>query len=130
LFSRPWTVFLLSGASNNDPTTVASLAVIGSTTGYALGWLVLLIVPMLSVVQAVSAQTGMVAKTGLEAAVRGHYGRGRAWLALLSVLFINLVTLAADLEGGGAGSHTIDELSDGDESLCRREAASGATVKR
>jgi Mn2+/Fe2+ NRAMP family transporter len=102
---RWWKVLgpgIVSGASDNDPTTVASLAVIGSTTVYALGWLVLLIIPMLSVVQAVSAQVGIVTKTGLEAAVRRRYGRGWALLALLSVLIVNLVTLAADLEGGGA----------------------------
>src|ERR1017187_1877706 len=74
---------IISGASDNDPTTVASLAVIGSTTVYALGWLVLLIIPMLSVVQAISAQIGIVMNTGLEAAVRMRYGKGWALLALV-----------------------------------------------
>jgi Mn2+/Fe2+ NRAMP family transporter len=57
---------------------------------------------MLSVVQAISAQVGMVMNTGLEAAVRRRYGKGWALLALVSVLIVNLITLAADLEGGGA----------------------------
>ena len=42
---RWWKVLgpeIVSGASDNDPTTVTSLAVIGSTAVYALGWLVLL----------------------------------------------------------------------------------------
>src|ERR1035438_10113320 len=39
---------IVSGASDNDPTTVASLAVIGSTTVYGLSWLVLLTIPMLA----------------------------------------------------------------------------------
>jgi Mn2+/Fe2+ NRAMP family transporter len=93
---------IVSGASDNDPTTVASLAVIGSTTVYSLGWLVLLIIPMLSVVQAISAQIGIVMNIGLEAAVRRRYGKGWALLGLVSVLIVNLITLAADLEGGGA----------------------------
>ncbi len=100
-----WKVFgpgIVSGASDNDPTTVASLAVIGSTTVYGLSWLVLLIIPMLAVVQAISAQVGMVMNTGLENAVRKHYGKFWALLALVSVLIVNLMTLAADLEGGGA----------------------------
>jgi len=100
-----WKVFgpgIVSGASDNDPTTVASLAVIGSTTVYGLSWLVLLIIPMLAVVQAISAQVGMVMNTGLENAVRRHYGKFWALLALASVLIVNLMTLAADLEGGGA----------------------------
>ena len=101
---------IVSGASDNDPTTVASLAVIGSTTVYALGWLVLLVIPMLSLVQAISAQVGMVTKSGLEAAVRRRYGRGWALLVLISVLVVNLITLAADLEGGGAALSLLFHL--------------------
>ena len=93
---------IVSGASDNDPTTVASLAVIGSTTTFGLSWLVLLVIPMLSVVQAISAQIGLVTNTGLESVVRRRYGNGWALLTLLSVLIVNLLTLAADLEGGGA----------------------------
>lgn len=93
---------IVSGASDNDPTTVASLAVIGSTTVYGLSWLVLLVIPMLAIVQAISAQVGMVMRCGLEDAVRTRYGKGWALLALISVLIVNLMTLAADLEGGGA----------------------------
>jgi Mn2+/Fe2+ NRAMP family transporter len=103
---KPWWKVLgpgiVSGASDNDPTTVASLAVIGSTTTYGLSWLVLLVIPMLSIVQAISAQIGLVTNAGLETVVRERYGKGWAFLALVSVLIVNLITLAADLEGGGA----------------------------
>jgi len=101
---------IVSGASDNDPTTVASLAVIGSTTTYGLSWLVLLVIPMLSVVQAISAQVGLVTNTGLESVVRKRYGKGWAFLALLSVLIVNLITLAADLEGGGAAVSLLINL--------------------
>jgi Mn2+/Fe2+ NRAMP family transporter len=111
---EPWWKVLgpgiVSGASDNDPTTVATLAVIGSTTIYGLGWLVLLVIPMLSVVQAISAQVGMVMNTGLEDAVRRRYGKGWALLALVSVLIVNLITLAADLEGGGAALSLLMHL--------------------
>jgi Mn2+/Fe2+ NRAMP family transporter len=93
---------IVSGASDNDPTTVASLAVIGSTTTFGLSWLVLLVIPMLSVVQAISAQVGLVTNNGLETVVRKRYGKGWALVALVSVLLVNVITLAADLEGGGA----------------------------
>jgi Mn2+/Fe2+ NRAMP family transporter len=93
---------IISGASDNDPTTVASLAVIGSTTVYALSWLVLLIIPMLAVVQAISAQIGAVTKSGLERIIRRHYGFSWALVAMLSILIVNVLTLGADLEGGGA----------------------------
>ena len=93
---------LIAGASDNDPTTVASLAVIGSTTAYGLAWLVVLVIPMLVVVQVVSASVGVVARAGLEDVIRVHYGRLWGLVTLLLVLAVNLVTLAADLGGGSA----------------------------
>jgi Mn2+/Fe2+ NRAMP family transporter len=93
---------IVAGASDNDPTTVATLAVIGSTTVYQLGWLTLLIIPMLAVIQAIAAQVGAVSKKGLEDCVRARYGRGWAVAALVVLLVVNILTLAADLEGGSA----------------------------
>jgi Mn2+/Fe2+ NRAMP family transporter len=102
---------IISSAADNDPTTVASLAVIGSTTVYALGWLVLLVIPMLAVVQAISSQIGAVAKCGLEDLVRRRYGRAAAFAVLLSVLLVNVLTLAADLEGGAAALQMLSGVA-------------------
>lgn len=93
---------IVAGVSDNDPTTVATLAVVGSTTTYALGWLVLLVIPMLAVVQAIAAHVATVSRKGLEDCVRSTYGRLWALVMLGAVLAVNVLTLAADLEGGGA----------------------------
>ena len=45
----------VAGASANAPTTVASLAVIGATTGFALSWLVVVVIPMQIIVSKRSA---------------------------------------------------------------------------
>src|ERR1700682_5886108 len=80
---------IVAGASDNDPTTVATLAVIGSTTVYELGWLTLLIIPMLAVIQAIAAQIGAVSKRGLEGCVRATYGRGWGIAALGALLVVH-----------------------------------------
>ncbi|GAC1302971.1 MAG: divalent metal cation transporter [Vulcanimicrobiaceae bacterium] len=98
---------LISGASDNDPTTVATLAVIGSTTVYGLAWLVVLVIPMLAVVQTIAARVGVVSRRGLEDCISVTYGRGLAFAALAAVLLVNVVTLAADLEGGGAALQLV-----------------------
>lgn len=110
-FLRSMVPGIISAASDNDPTTVASLAVIGSTTVYGLGWLVVLVIPMLAVVQAVSSQIGTVAKgCGLEDIVRQRYGAVSAFVMLLAVLVVNVLTFSADLEGGGAAIHLLTGL--------------------
>jgi len=101
---------IVAGASDNDPTTVATLAVVGSSTTYELGWLTLLVIPMLAVIQSVAAQVGAVSKRGLEDCVRAQYGRGWAIAALLALLVVNILTLAADLEGGAAALSMLTHL--------------------
>ncbi len=102
---------IVAGASDNDPTTVATLAVIGSTTTYELGWLTLLVIPMLAVIQAIAAQVGTVSKKGLEDCVRSAYGRFWAVVALAALLVVNVLTLAADFEGGAAAIDLLTGVS-------------------
>jgi Mn2+/Fe2+ NRAMP family transporter len=102
---------VVAGASDNDPTTVATLAVIGSTTTYELGWLTLLVIPMLAVIQAIAAQVGTVTKKGLEDCVRSTYGRFWAFVTLAALLVVNVLTLAADLEGGAAAVEMLTHVA-------------------
>lgn len=93
---------LISGASDNDPTTVAVLAVSGASSGYGLSWLTILLFPLLATIQMIGAQLGLVARRSLQQVVLDRYGRGWGAFLLVSVVSINLVTIAADLEAGAA----------------------------
>lgn len=97
----------VSGGADTDPTTVGTLSVIGATTGFELLWLVVLLIPMLVVVQAISARMGAVANAGLEDVVRRRYGRLWALVALVAVVSVSVVTLAADLEAGADALHLL-----------------------
>jgi Mn2+/Fe2+ NRAMP family transporter len=101
---------IVSGASDNDPTTVASLAVIGSTTIYGLGWLVILVIPMLAVVQVIAAHVGAITRHGLEADALKLHGRAIAQVMLVSVVSVTVITLVADLEGGGAALQVLSGI--------------------
>jgi Mn2+/Fe2+ NRAMP family transporter len=93
---------LVSGASDNDPTTVATVAVVGSTTAYALGWVALLVFPMLAIVQAIAARVGLVTRHSLSDLVVARYGRRWSKLFLLSLIPVNVITLGADLKAGAS----------------------------
>jgi Mn2+/Fe2+ NRAMP family transporter len=94
---------LVSGASASDPTTVASLAVVGATTAYGLAWLVILLLPMLATVQAIAAHVGAVAQSSLQEAIARTYGRVAGLLAAGAVVVIGVLTLAADVKAGAEG---------------------------
>ncbi len=94
---------VLTAASDNDPTNVGVAALVGAQTGYQLSWVALLVAPLLGVVLAIAAQVGMVAHSDLQSLVRKHYDQRVAWVLLASVVLVNLVTIAADLQAGAAG---------------------------
>ena len=94
---------VLAAASDNDPTNVGTAAAVGAQTGYQLSWVVLLVGPLLAVVMSIAAQVGMVARDDLQSLTRKRYGRGVAAVLLVSVVVVNLVTIAADLMAGAAG---------------------------
>lgn len=91
---------LVSGASANDPTTVGSLAVVGAATGYGMAWLVVLLLPMLALVQAISASVATVSQMSLQQAILRTYGRAPATVAAFSIVLIGLCTLTADVQAG------------------------------
>jgi Mn2+/Fe2+ NRAMP family transporter len=94
---------LLSGASDNDPTNVGTAVVVGAQTSYALSWVTLLVAPMLFVVLAIAAQVGGAARSDLQSLTLRRYGRRVSAVLLLTVVLVNLVTMAADLQAGAAG---------------------------
>lgn len=101
---------LVSGAADTDPTTVATLAVIGAGTAYRLAWLTLLLFPLIAVVQVISTHVGAISRRDLQTAVADAYGRIPRWLLLVSILAVNVVTIGADLEGGAAAIGLLTHL--------------------
>ena len=88
---------LITGASDDDPSGIATYSQAGAQFGYALGWTMLFTYPLMSVVQMISARIGRVTGHGIAGNLRRHYP---AWLttSLVSLLVIaNTINLGADL---------------------------------
>jgi NRAMP (natural resistance-associated macrophage protein)-like metal ion transporter len=88
---------LISGASDDDPTAIATYSQAGAKFGYALCWLLPLVFPLMVVVQQVSARIGRTTGNGLAGNIRRHYP---PWLlnAFVGLLLIaNTIQLSADL---------------------------------
>jgi Mn2+/Fe2+ NRAMP family transporter len=57
---------VVAGAADTDPTTVATLVVVGATTVYGLAWLTLLLLPVLAVVQTLATRVGLISRRDLQ----------------------------------------------------------------
>jgi Mn2+/Fe2+ NRAMP family transporter len=88
---------LISGASDDDPTAIATYSQVGALFGFGFGWLALLCYPIMVVVQEVSARIGRATGHGIAGNARRHFP---PWLLQTSVallLIANTAAIAADL---------------------------------
>lgn len=88
---------MVTGASDVDPALVLTATVAGATYHYSLLWSVLLCIPFLFSVFAVSARIGFETRKGLVDLLRGHYGRGIAIACAGLIVAINMAMIVADL---------------------------------
>lgn len=88
---------LITGASDDDPSGIATYSQAGAQFGYGLGWTMLLTYPLMSAVQMISARIGRVTGHGIAGNLVRHYP---AWLAnavVLMLLAANTINIGADL---------------------------------
>src|SRR5215468_6282744 len=64
---------LITGASDDDPSGIATYSQAGAQFGYGLIWTLLLTYPLMCAIQMVSAQIGRVTGKGLAGNMRLHY---------------------------------------------------------
>ena len=67
---------LVTGASDDDPSGIATYAQAGAGFGYGLGWTLLLTYPLMVVIQEISARIGRVTGEGIAGNLRKHYPKG------------------------------------------------------
>ncbi len=93
---------VITGAADNDPSGIVTYIQVGALTQYALLWLIPLTLPMLIVVEDMSARVGVITKKGLNTVIENHYGRTIAVIVMALVVIANTATLGADMAGMAA----------------------------
>jgi len=93
---------LITGASDDDPSGIATYSQVGAQFGFAMCWVMLFTWPLMAAIQEISARIGRVTGEGIAGNIREHYPR---WLLLVIVallLVANIINLGADLGAMGA----------------------------
>ena len=108
---------LIAGASDDDPSGIATYSQAGAQFGFAMLWTVVFTWPFMVAIQLIAAHIGRVTGAGIMANIKTIYPR---WIvmALTSLLVIaNTINIAADLAamgealqlvvGGGQHGHAL-----------------------
>jgi Mn2+/Fe2+ NRAMP family transporter len=88
---------IVTGAANVDPSLIVTATVVGAAFHFSLLWVVVLCVPILLSLFAVSARLGYQTRMGLVHLLRENYGRKVALACAALVVVINLAMIVADL---------------------------------
>jgi NRAMP (natural resistance-associated macrophage protein)-like metal ion transporter len=92
---------LVTGASDDDPSGIATYSQAGAQFGLSMCWVMLFTFPLMAAIQEISARIGRVTGQGIAGNIRAHYSPLllRAIVGLL--LIANIINLGADLGAMG-----------------------------
>jgi NRAMP (natural resistance-associated macrophage protein)-like metal ion transporter len=88
---------LITGASDDDPSGIATYSQAGAQFGYQLAWTMLFTYPLMVVIQDISARIGRVTGQGIAGNLRQHYPNWLLRAIVLLLLIANTLNIGADL---------------------------------
>lgn len=88
---------LTTGASDDDPSGIATYSQAGATYGLQLLWLSVVTFPLMSLVQEMCARIGLVTGQGLAANIRDFFPRWVLYICTILLLVANTFNIGADI---------------------------------
>ena len=92
---------LITGASDDDPSGIATYSQAGSQLGFAITWTMLFSYPLMCAVQEISARIGRTTGHGIAGNIRQHYPHWLLQSIVALLLIANTINIGADLGAMG-----------------------------
>jgi len=93
---------LVTGASDDDPSGIATYSQAGAAYGLSTLWTSLLAFPLMASIQQMCARIGIITEQGLTGTLKKHYPRAILYLMLLFSFPAIVMNIGADIAGMGA----------------------------
>jgi NRAMP (natural resistance-associated macrophage protein)-like metal ion transporter len=88
---------LTTGASDDDPSGIATYSQAGAQYGFQLLWLSIITFPLMAIVQEMCARIGLVTGRGLAGNIRLHFSKKILYVCTLMLFAANAFNIGADL---------------------------------
>ncbi len=92
---------LITGASDDDPSGIATYSQAGAQFGFSMCWVMLFTFPLMAAIQEISARIGRVTGQGIAGNIRKHYPKSLLRVIVALLLVANIINLGADLGAMG-----------------------------
>lgn len=93
---------LITGASDDDPSGIATYSQAGAQFGLSTLWTALITFPLMASIQEMCGRIGLVTSKGLTGILKQHYPRTVLYLMLLFSFPAIVMNIGADIAGMGA----------------------------
>ncbi len=93
---------LITGASDDDPSGIATYSQAGAQYGLSTLWTALITFPLMAAIQEMCARIGLVTSKGLTGTLRDHYSRPILYLMVLFSFPAIVMNIGANIAGMGA----------------------------
>lgn len=93
---------LVTGASDDDPSGIATYSQAGAGFGLSTLWTSLIAFPLMAAIQQMCARIGLVTKQGLTGTLKKNYPKPLLYLMLLFSFPAIIMNIGADIAGMGA----------------------------
>jgi NRAMP (natural resistance-associated macrophage protein)-like metal ion transporter len=93
---------LVTGASDDDPSGIATYSQAGASFGLSTLWTSILAFPLMAAIQQMCARIGIVTSQGLTGTIKKNYPRPILYLMLLFSFPAIVMNIGADIAGMGA----------------------------
>jgi len=93
---------LITGASDDDPSGIATYSQAGAAYGLSTLWTALITFPLMASIQEMCARIGLVTSQGLTGTIKTYYSKPVLYLMLLFSFPAIVMNIGADIAGMGA----------------------------
>lgn len=93
---------LVTGASDDDPSGIATYSQAGAAFGLSTLWTAIVAFPLMAAIQQMCARIGLVTSMGLTGTLKKHYPRPILYLMVICSFPAIVMNIGADIAGMGA----------------------------
>lgn len=98
---------LITGASDDDPSGIATYSQAGAKFGLATLWMAIITFPLMAAIQEMCARIGLVTSVGLTTTLKKHYSKALLYLMMIFSIPAIILNIGADIAGMGAVANMI-----------------------
>ena len=102
---------LITGAADDDPSSIGTYSVVGAQFGTSVLWTAFITWPLIAAIQMMCARIGLVTGKGLARALGKKFPRPLVAAACLGLLVANTITVGADLSAMADASEMLTGLN-------------------